>query len=192
MHRHANAVPGRGGVGEKDPIHQVKRVQCPRSPEGQPMGSFPRKRESTAGARRRLAPTTVVPAQTGIQFALTWTPALRQAQGRLFAGVTRAAVFISMDGPQVHGRSVEGWRRPGEIRLGELLSPPEQSHNDKEIGKIRTPEPRTRWYRVESRTRWYGAEFRSVGWRTIEYGWVATMATEKTRTRRGERSALPA
>jgi hypothetical protein len=39
-------------------------------------------------------------------------------------------------------RSVEGARQPGEIRLGESLSPPEQAHNDKEIsiGKKRTPE----------------------------------------------------
>jgi hypothetical protein len=59
-------------------------------------------------------------------------------------------------------RSVEGWRQPGEIRLGEFLSPPEQAHDDQEIsiGKKRTP------------------EFRSAGWRTIEYGTVAIIATE--------------
>jgi hypothetical protein len=47
-----------------------------------------------------------------------------------------------MGGPQVHGRSVEGWRQQGEVRLGEFLSPPEQAHDDKEtsMGKKRTPE----------------------------------------------------
>jgi len=44
-------------------------------------------------------------------------------------------------------RSVEGSRQQGEVRLGEFLSPPEQTHDDKEIsmGKKKT------------------AEFRSVG-----------------------------
>jgi hypothetical protein len=62
--------------------------------------------------------------------------------------------------------SVEGSRQQREIRLGELLSPPEQAHGDEEIpiGSERTP------------------EFRSAGWRTIEYGTVAMMAREKTRT----------
>jgi hypothetical protein len=43
-------------------------------------------------------------------------------------------------------RSVEGARQPGEIRLGEFLSPPEQAHDDKEIsiGKKRTSEFRHR------------------------------------------------
>jgi hypothetical protein len=41
-------------------------------------------------------------------------------------------------------RSVEGSRQPGEIRLGEFLSPPEQAHDDKESGKKRTPEFRHR------------------------------------------------
>jgi hypothetical protein len=36
-----------------------------------------------------------------------------------------------MDGPQAHVRSVEGSRYQGEIRLGELLSPPEQAHGGK-------------------------------------------------------------
>ena len=36
---------------------------------------------------------------------LAWTPALRQAQGKLFAGVTTPAIFISLGGPQAHGRS---------------------------------------------------------------------------------------
>ena len=40
-------------------------------------------------------------------------------------------------------RSVEGLRQQGEIRLGEFLSPPEQAHGDKEIGKKRTPEFRS-------------------------------------------------
>jgi hypothetical protein len=40
-----------------------------------------------------------------------------------------------MGGQQVHGRSVEGPRQYGEIRLGELLSPPEQAHGDKESGR---------------------------------------------------------
>jgi hypothetical protein len=37
-------------------------------------------------------------------------------------------------------RSVEGPRQQGEIRLGEFLSPPEQTHDDKEIsiGKKRS------------------------------------------------------
>ena len=104
-------------------------------------------REPTVGARQpfgklravsevepRLASTTVVPAQAGIY--PTWSPA--------FAGVTRAAIFMSMGGPQVHGRSVEGSRQGGEVRLGELLSPPEEAHGDKEIGKKRTPEVRHR------------------------------------------------
>jgi len=39
---------------------------------------------------------------------------------------------------------VEGSRPQGEIRLGEFLSPPEQAHGDKEIGKKRTPEFRHR------------------------------------------------
>jgi len=50
---------------------------------------------------------------------------------------------MSSDGPQAHGNSVEGSRQPGEIRLGEFLSPPEQAHDDKEIGKKRTPELRS-------------------------------------------------
>jgi hypothetical protein len=60
-----------------------------------------------------------------------------------------------MGGPQAHDRSVEGSRQQGEIRLGEFLSPPEQPHDDKEIsiGKKKTPEPRTRWYRAELRHR---------------------------------------
>lgn len=43
-------------------------------------------------------------------------------------------------------RSVEGSRQPGEIRLGEFLSPPEQASDDKEIsiGKKRTAEFRHR------------------------------------------------
>jgi hypothetical protein len=41
-------------------------------------------------------------------------------------------------------RSVEGSRQQGEIRLGEFLSPPEQAHSDKEMGKKRTPEFRHR------------------------------------------------
>jgi hypothetical protein len=40
-------------------------------------------------------------------------------------------------------RSVEGPRQQGEVRLGEFLSPPEQAHGDKEIGKKRTPEFRS-------------------------------------------------
>jgi len=42
--------------------------------------------------------------------------------------------------------SVEGSHQPGEIRLGEFLSPAEQAHDDKErsIGKKRTPEFRHR------------------------------------------------
>ncbi len=47
---------------------------------------------------------------------------------------------MSMGRAQVHGRSDEGSRPQGEIRLRELLSPPDQAHGDKEIGKKRTPE----------------------------------------------------
>jgi hypothetical protein len=72
IHRCANAVPRRGGVGKEHPSRQVKGVQRP--------------------------------------------------------------------------RSVEGSRQRSEIRLGELLPPPEQAHGDKEmsIGKKRTPEFRHR------------------------------------------------
>jgi hypothetical protein len=57
-------------------------------------------------------------------------------------------------------RSVEGSRQQGEIRLGEFLSPPEQAHDDKEIsiGKKRSFDT------------------------AMEYGTVAIIATEKTRT----------
>ena len=68
-------------------------------------------------------------------------------------GSTLPMIFIRMDGPQAHDHSVEGSCRQGEIRLGELPSPPEQAHDDKEIGKKRKPEPRTRWYRAEFRHR---------------------------------------
>jgi hypothetical protein len=61
--------------------------------------------------------------------------------------------FIRTDGPQAHDHSVEGSHQPGEVRPGEFLSPPEQAHRDKEIGKKRTPEPGTRWYRAEFRHR---------------------------------------
>ena len=37
------------------------------------------------------------------RFGLTWTPALRQAQGKLYAGVTMPAILISMGGPPAHG-----------------------------------------------------------------------------------------
>jgi hypothetical protein len=33
-------------------------------------------------------------------------------------------------------RSVESSRQQGEFRLGEFLSPPDQAHGDKDIGKI--------------------------------------------------------
>jgi hypothetical protein len=67
---------------------------------------------------------------------------------------------MSSDGPQAHGNSVEGSRQQGEIRLGEFLSPPEQAHDDKEIsiGKKSSFDTAT------------------------EYGTVATIPTEKTRT----------
>jgi hypothetical protein len=53
--------------------------------------SFPRKRRRGGS---RTAPTW------------TWTPALRQAQGRLYAGVTATAILISLSRPQadVHPR----------------------------------------------------------------------------------------
>jgi len=34
---------------------------------------------------------------------LTWTPALRQPQAELYAGVTIPAIFISTGGAQAHG-----------------------------------------------------------------------------------------
>ena len=34
-----------------------------------------------------------------------WTPALRQAQGKLYAGVTTTAIFISLGGPQAYAHS---------------------------------------------------------------------------------------
>jgi hypothetical protein len=58
---------------------------------------------------------------------------------------------------------VEGLCRQGEIRLGEFLSPPEQAHGDKEIGKKSTPEPGTVRYWAEPPTRWYRADFRHRG-----------------------------
>jgi hypothetical protein len=48
-----------------------------------------------------------------------------------------------MDGPQAHDHPVEGSCQQTEVRLGELLSPPEQAHGDKESGKKRTPEFRS-------------------------------------------------
>jgi hypothetical protein len=55
-------------------------------------------------------------------------------------------IFVSSDGPQAHGNSVEGPRQEGEIRLAEFLSLPEQAHDDNEIavGKKRTPDFRHR------------------------------------------------
>ena len=38
-----------------------------------------------------------------LRCGLTWTPALRQAQGKLYAGVTMPAILISMGGPPAHG-----------------------------------------------------------------------------------------
>jgi hypothetical protein len=81
-------------------------------------------------------------------------------------------------------RSVEGSRQQGEIRVGELLSPPEQAHSDKGIGKKTTPEPCTRWYWAEFRS--VGRQTRlATGRRTIEYGTVRMMATERTRIPQG-------
>jgi hypothetical protein len=62
-------------------------------------------------------------------------------------------IFIRMGGPQAHNHSVEASCQQGEVRLGEFLSPPERAHGDKEMGKKRTPEPRTRRYRAEFRHR---------------------------------------
>jgi hypothetical protein len=56
-----------------------------------------------------------------------------------------------------------------------LLSPPEQAHGDKEIGKKRTPELRTRRYRAELR-------HRDPAQRD---GKTAMRAAEKTRTTKG-------
>jgi hypothetical protein len=90
--------------------------------------------ESTVGARCRLAPTTVIPAEAGIQLKNeprpsfpsadgnppscrpAWTPALRQAQGRLCAGVTTFGTFVRTGGP----RGLWTLRRP-EQDLDDVL-----------------------------------------------------------------------
>jgi hypothetical protein len=88
------------------------------------------------GPRYALAPenrpTRVIPAKAGIH------PLPRDLDPRLRGG--DEVIFMSSDGPQAHGNSVEGSRQQGEIRLGEFVSPPEQAHDDKESGKKRTPE----------------------------------------------------
>ena len=90
------------------------------------------------GPRYLLAPENrpmrVIPAKAGIH------PLPGDVDPRLRGG--DEVIFMSSDGPQAHGNSVEGSRQQGEIRLGEFLSPPEQAHDDKEIsmGKKRTPE----------------------------------------------------
>jgi hypothetical protein len=43
MHRRASAVSVSRRIGEKDPSREVKRVQCPRSPENRPMRVIPAK-----------------------------------------------------------------------------------------------------------------------------------------------------
>jgi len=91
----------------------------------------------------------VIPAKAGIH------PLHGDVDPRLRGG--DEMIFMSSDGPKAHGNSVEGSCQQGEVRLGELLSPPEQAHDDKEIGKKRTPEPPTRGYRPG---------FRSVGRQT--------------------------
>jgi hypothetical protein len=55
-------------------------------------------------------PQPVIPAKAGIHLLLkrVWTPALRQAQGRLCAGVTMM-IFISTGGPQAHDRVRPAW-----------------------------------------------------------------------------------
>ena len=80
----------------------------------------------------------VIPAKAGIH------PLPSHADPRLRGGDD--VIFISSDGPQAHGNSVEGSRPQGEVRRGEFLSPSEQTHDDKEIliGKKRTPEFRHR------------------------------------------------
>jgi hypothetical protein len=69
--------------------------------------------------------------------------------------VMTAMTFILIRGPQAHDRSVEDSCQQGKIRPGELPSPPERAHADKEIsiGRERTPEPPTRWYRAADQTR---------------------------------------
>jgi hypothetical protein len=45
--------------------------------------------KDNADASLRSVESCIVPAKAGIQFVLvTWIPALRQAQGRLYVGVT--------------------------------------------------------------------------------------------------------
>jgi hypothetical protein len=77
----------------------------------------------------------VIPAKAGIH------PLPGDVDPRLRGG--DEVIFMSSDGPQANGNSVEGSRQQSEIRLGEFLSPPEQAHGDKEIGKERTPEFRS-------------------------------------------------
>ena len=94
------------------------------------------------GPRYLLAPENrpmrVIPAKAGIH------PLPGDVDPRLRGG--DEVIFMSSDGPQAHGNSVEGSRQQGEIRPGQFLSPPEQAHDDKEIsiGKKRTPEFRHR------------------------------------------------
>jgi hypothetical protein len=51
--------------------------------------------------------------------------------------------LYAFSGCSRRSRSVEGSRQQGEIRLGDFLSPPEQAHGDKEMGKKGTEELRS-------------------------------------------------
>jgi hypothetical protein len=68
-----------------------------------------------------------------------------QIQRPAAAGSGRKTQAVKVERVQCPG-SVEGSRQQREVRLGELLAPPEQAHGDKEIsiGKKRTPEFRHR------------------------------------------------
>ena len=70
----------------------------------------PNSRGSTAGpllGHSKTARCRSFPSRHGgrnpARCGLTWTPALRQAQGKLYVGVTTPAIFISMGEPQAHG-----------------------------------------------------------------------------------------
>ena len=82
-----NAVPRRGGVGEKDPGRQVKRVQCPPSVEGPcqqgeiTLGEFPSPPEQAHGDKEISI--------AGEGFALLAGAAVSHSFASLISGSTR-------------------------------------------------------------------------------------------------------
>ena len=61
----------------------------------EPSGDGPYDSRRQGGGPRSLSPRR---RGAGTQFTLTWTPALRQAQGRLCARVTSAMTFVAIGG----------------------------------------------------------------------------------------------